>query len=197
MIDNPILRWAVTAALAVAVALCGTGLLQHRRRTTDRVGHFLHVLMAAAMIDMAWPLAMNVPPTAGAATFAAFALWYAAVTGRHLLRRVDGLYHVMMMAAMSWMYAVMSPDIVGRRGSRMAMAHGTMDGQMSTTSFPDWAIAVNWACTIGFASATAWVLLRYVHLRHGSACTRRTTSAGAVCQVLMAMSMTVMFAVLA
>lgn len=130
MIADPQLRWVVTAALVAAVLLCGVGLLRHRGGVIGGVGHGMHVLMALAMIDMAWPSAMVVPLGAGVVIFAAFTVWYVVVTATRHYRPVNGIYHVAMMAAMSWMYAVMSDDIVGRSGGGMQMHHGGTGGDM-------------------------------------------------------------------
>ncbi len=131
MIADPQLRWVVTAALAAAAVLCGIGLVRHRGGAIGAVGHGIHVLMAVAMIDMAWPSAMVLPLPAGVVVFAAFTVFYVVATVARHYRPVNGLYHVAMMAAMSWMYAVMSADIVGRSVARWSW----------TTAHP----AVTWA----------------------------------------------------
>lgn len=222
MIADPQLRWVVTAALAAAAVLCGIGLVRHRGGAIGAVGHGIHVLMAVAMIDMAWPSAMVLPLPAGVVVFAAFTVFYVVATVARHYRPVNGLYHVAMMAAMSWMYAVMSDDIVSRSGGAMVMDHSTSGGdmggmQMSAFSsplsprhvhggggmggmsmadgLPGWAIALDWICVVVFAAATIWWLVRYFEARRRSGALAGDP-AGALCQVLMAGSMSAMFAVM-
>lgn len=90
-----------------------------------RTGYFLHLVMSAAMIAMAWPAGMAAVPLAPAAVFfTVVAGWFgylfaARNTGRLRRSQLDGhppwhqLAHGVMMLTMAWMYAAMMPELAG------------------------------------------------------------------------------------
>lgn len=90
-----------------------------------RAGYFLHLVMSAAMIAMAWPAGMAAVPLLPATIFfTVVALWFGylfAARNSGQLRRsqLDGhppwhqLAHGVMMLTMAWMYAAMMPELAG------------------------------------------------------------------------------------
>jgi len=213
MISDPQLRWVLTIGLAMAIGMCAVAPLRHRGNLYSLVSHVIHIAMALAMIDMVWPSAMYLPLTTGWIVFAIFGVWYLMITATRRYPAVIGGYHVVMMAAMAWMYIVMDDSIVHRSsGGNHSGGNGSMSGMSSmpgmdmsgggghsmsmTAGLPTWAQGIDVACSIVFAAGGVWWLLRYFDVR------RRpvddgvlgTDSAGALCQVLMAAAMAAMFA---
>ncbi|WP_018180676.1 DUF5134 domain-containing protein [Jongsikchunia kroppenstedtii] len=213
MISDPQLRWVLTVGLVAAIALCAVNPLRHRHNLVAVVSHVIHIAMALAMIDMVWPSAMYLPLTVGWIAFVAFGVWYLVITVFRHYPPLTGGYHVVMMAAMAWMYIVMDSDIVHRSSSGshggasdsmsgvssmpgMDMSGGGGHSMSMSAGLPGWAQGIDVACAIVFTAAGLWWLLRYFEVRR-----RRigegvlaTDSAGALCQVLMAAAMAAMFA---
>jgi hypothetical protein len=214
MIDDPQLRSLVTTALVGALLLCTLNVVVHRRQAISAVSNGLHIVMILAMLDMVWPSAMLVPPTGAVLVFAMCAAWYLIVTLRGGYRPMTGGYHVAMMAAMSWMYVVMSENLIPRKPGAMSAAmtaaepsalasapHGAAHGvsadmPMGTADgVPAWAMVVNWTCVGVFAAAAVWWIVRSAHtLRRGMTSVMHRSS-GPTSQVLMAAAMSATFAV--
>ena len=70
----------------------------------------LHIVMSAAMLVMAWPMGARLPTVGPMVFFMLAAAWYVAMVILADARpgRVANVYHVFMMSAMAWMYAVMN-----------------------------------------------------------------------------------------
>lgn len=139
--------------------------------------------------------------------------------------RVAAVYHAAMMAAMAWMYAVMNGDVLPGAGSvssgalaagpvgssPLILAHdhgdmgdmGGMDmpgmggGHMSHSSGPAYVAPVNWILAVGFALAAAyWLYLYFDRRRQPGASDDVLSFAGDLCQVFMALGMSLMFFVM-
>ncbi|AJE44042.1 DUF5134 domain-containing protein [Streptomyces nodosus] len=115
MINAIGLRWILTALFIVpalhALWLTATS----GRAPTNRVGHALHAVMGILMVAMAWPWGMDLPAGPGIVVFSAGALWFTAAaavrswaSGAHAAALPAALPHIVMMAAMAWMSAVMN-----------------------------------------------------------------------------------------
>lgn len=155
-----------------ALAVVGLQLPDVRRRQGHRsqVNAVLHIVMAAGSAVMAWPAAPRVPAWAGAGTFAAAALWYvyliAAPARGQRPPEVEGhhrgallWYHVGMMAAMAWMYAVMPLSMASATPATAMAAMGARAGEAAAmgggapAGMSGWPLTVSWACVLLFVGA--------------------------------------------
>ncbi|MCV7228459.1 DUF5134 domain-containing protein [Mycolicibacterium komossense] len=214
MIADLTLRWVVTILFALSFAECLYALAAGHRKWTHAVGHALHLVMAAAMIVMAWPIGMELPNRPPMAFFLLATLWFggmAALGSPGPVERLGNEYHAVMMGAMAWMYAVMDGALLpgGTDGSPggdvpsasmpgmpgMAMPSATTSGHPAE---PQWITAVNWMVTVGFAIAAVWWLYRYVVQRRkdSTADCGLLAHAGTLCQSFMAAGMAIMFGVM-
>ncbi|GAA1458102.1 DUF5134 domain-containing protein [Williamsia maris] len=215
MITDLTLRWVVTVLFAASVAECGYSLTRHRHSRRSTVGHWLHLIMAVAMIVMAWPFGMDVPNIPPMVFFTVATLWFLASTvslRAHRGAALTGVYHAAMMGAMAWMYAVMDgtflPGTTPMTAMSMAsasgentsmtgmdMSSGSHAGHMSTTG---WVAGVDTALVIGFGAAALWWLYRYLAARQADSRgqTRLIDHAGTLCQAFMAAGMSIMFSVM-
>ncbi|MEH0430354.1 DUF5134 domain-containing protein [Streptomyces stelliscabiei] len=110
------LRWIFTLVFALTTAYGIQRAVRPGAAPTDRVDHALHAVMGLSMIAMVWPWGMDVPVLPQVVVFAAGAVWFvgsapfradgASRPGRWL----GTLFHVVMMAGMAWMVAVMDSD---------------------------------------------------------------------------------------
>lgn len=209
MIDDPALRWIVTALFAASFAGYGCILAAQRNRWTCTVNHLLHLAMSAAMIVMAWPIGMGLPTIGPMVFFLLAAGWFVLAPGRVFSGAADRLinsYHAMKMTAMAWMYAVMSGHLPGQpchasghsgHGSAgMQMAGMDMSGPQThwATTGPGWITMVNSIATVGFAAAALCWSYRYVVERRAGAV--QLAGLGPLCQALMAAGAALMFGVL-
>jgi hypothetical protein len=218
VIDNLILR-LVVALLFVATSAGLVYLIgSDRHRWTAMAGHALHIVMSAAMLTMAWPAGARLPTVGPMMFFALAAAWFVAMAILADARpgRVANVYHVLMMSAMAWMYAVMNGRILpgqskasaaGHAGSGMNMPDMAMPGmkmpQANTVTagptapaYPTWITVIDWIWTVGFALAAAvWlyfvVAQRYKGENHGTYALVRPA-----CQAMMAAGMATVFAVM-
>lgn len=131
MIDTPVLRWLLTLLFAATALWCARVMLLPAIRMTARVDAAWHVLMGAAMVAMAWPWGMGVPTTPQTVLFVLACAWFLGRTafgaghdhgGAHSARRVSGVHHAAMMAAMAWMVASM-PSLMGGHGTDAGGGH--------------------------------------------------------------------------
>jgi len=217
VIDNLGLRWIVTLLFALSIAglvhLCVTA----RHRWTGLVGHLLHIVMSAAMLVMAWPAGARLPTVGPMVFFLLAAVWFAGMVSLAETRagQVVNVYHVLMMSAMAWMYAVMNGGILpgqspagagGRGGSapNMFMPDMTMPGMNmpaankapTTPGYPAWITVLDWISTIGFTLGAAVWLCLSVAARRKRDDRRTATFVAAVCQAMMAAGMAIIFAVM-
>lgn len=178
-------RWIVTIIFGVSIALIAYSLVPQNDRWIRIVNHVLHLVMSAAMISMAWPIGRNLPTVGPMIVFLLAAVWFIHLATRAncaTRRRLTNCYNAVMMAAMSWMYAVMNNHLPGQTGDHspnhamsgpLAMTASTeMPTQQMSPTTPEigWITTVNWIATLGFAVAAVYWLCRYVaehrtHLR--------------------------------
>ena len=210
MIQDIVLRWIVTALFVLSAAECLLEIAGGRRAGTRAVGILLHFIMSVAMVVMAWPWGATLPTTGPLVFFLLAAVWFVAAGVTDAGHRVVNGYHALMMAAMSWMYAVMNGDLLpGRGGTSHGMPDSNMPGMdmpgmdmagtdtsSSASGYPAWMGAINWLFTIGFAIAALWWVYRYFALRKAEPTEPWHRFLGAARQALMAAGMAIMFAVL-
>ena len=154
MIDNLALRWVVTILFAISAALTVYAMVRQPLRWPAYVGHVLHLIMAIAMIVMAWPFSMSWPTTGPMIFFIVAAIWFLATLAfpssvlaepecgcgdvctcgancgcvpatDSVFGRSVAVYHAVMMGAMAWMYAVMNGSLLP--GSTSASASGAVE----------------------------------------------------------------------
>ena len=174
MIDDPALRWTVSALFAAGAAGYLYLLAVRPGRWPYPIRHLPHLVMPIAMIAMAWP-AGGALPTVGPMLFflvaaAGFAIALTRPGAAVADRLTDG-YHAAKMLAMVWMYAVMT----AATGAAPGHAHHPAP----------WTAAVNTLAAAGFAAALWW-LGRYVTARR----------IAPLSQALMACGAAIMFAVM-
>lgn len=210
VIDDLALRWTVTILFAASIA----GYLYILGAQDDRwictIEHLVHLAMSAAMIVMAWPVAMNLPKTEPMVFFLLAAAWFMVVTARissSITGRLTNGYYGLTMAAAAWMYAIMGGGLLSRtsHSADCALADSpdmqmpgmdTSAPQMSTSATePEWITTLNWIATAGFAIAALSWLYRYVahHTTTAVPATGYLSHLGALCQALMADGMAIMF----
>ncbi len=172
------LRWIITILFGVSIATYVYNLLAQHGRWTSTVNHLLHLAMSAAMILMAWGVEMKLPAAGPMLFFLAAGVWFAGAAGRMSTatgERLTNGYYAVMMAAMAWMFAVMSGGLPGQAGhsssdhAQSAALALDMSGtempahQMSPTEPADqWIGAVNWIATLGFTVVALYWVCRYL-----------------------------------
>lgn len=205
MIEDLLLRWAVTALFVISAAECAYAMFHCRRSWPQLVSHALHFAMAVAMAVMAWPSGAALPTVAPMVFFLLAAGWFAARTLIADGHRVVNAYHTAMMVAMAWMYAVMGGTLLPRPadGGGAGMGHGGHHGghsmagaDTSAASAPPFIDGLNWLWTVGFAVAAIWWLYLYFSRRRAEPTLPASRFFGTACQALMAAGMSIMFAVM-
>ena len=193
MITSLGLRWGLTALFAVCVGLytrqaIGAGGWQ------SRLGWSLHVLMAIAMIAMAWPLGMSVPMLLYVLVFTAAALYfvYLGLFGPHLNH---AFYHAVMMGAMVVMAVVMQSGTMpgmtltstsAMAGHDMSMASAAATDAGSHLVSPPWLSVLCGLAATGFLGVALWSLVVLIQGPHRP-----------YANLLMSLGMGVAFAVMA
>lgn len=203
MIHDPILRGLVIVLFVLSAAECGWAIITGRPPWTVVVSHGLHLVMAVAMVAMALPWGAELPTTGPALFFVLAAGWFvtlAVVAGRTAPQRMVYGYHVLMMAATAWMYALMDGQLLsGRSPERQPTEAGASMPDMDMASMnmpassgsPSWLSAVSWVGVVSFTVAVVYWACRYVMaLRHAST---RLRSLGALGQTMMATGMAILF----
>ena len=120
MIHHLALRWLVIGLFVLSAAVFGLVVVTKRRPWTSVVSHSLHVVMAVAMVVMAWPWSTQLPTTGPAVFFLLAAVWFvtlAVVEARTTALRALSGYHALMMLATAWMYAIMNGHLLPVRSS--------------------------------------------------------------------------------
>jgi Domain of unknown function (DUF5134) len=208
VIHDLFLRWIVTAFFVISATEYVYGIAAGRHSWTGFVGNSLHALMAIAMAVMAWPRGADLPATGPLLFFLLASVWFIALTlGRPGHRRAN-VYHAVMMAAMAWMYAVMSGGVLPASSDAASAGghHGSsaMPGMNMSVTFaapdatgtPPVITGLNWFFTIGFAVAGAcWLLWLFVR-RGTEPFPSSRVQFGIAAQVMMAAGMAIMFAVM-
>jgi hypothetical protein len=165
VVSDVALRWALTGVFLASIALYARQAVGAGSRQ-QRFGWWLHVLMAAAMIAMAWPAGMSIPTLLYVLVFTAAALYfvYFAVFGPRLDHTA---YHAVMMAAMVAMAVVMPAAAMPTISSAAAMgsdAHMSMAGMASghaggAWAPPAWVSVTCGLATAGFLGAALWLFI--------------------------------------
>lgn len=209
MIGDLALRWTVTVLFAASFAGHLYGLVAQRERWICTIERLLHIVMCAAMVVMAWPVGMGLPTLGPMAFFLAAVVWFVLVAA-HVFSGDDGRlingYHAIMMAAVAWLYAVMTGGPLGPRGSSPGhtmssspdMKMPGLDISATETAEPGWITTLNWIAAVGFACAAVYWLYRYFAHRkaNGVPHTARFGDWGTLCHVFMASGMAIMFGVM-
>lgn len=150
MTSDPVVQWALTGVFA---ALSGYSLwrLVTARQILVVVGHLFHLGMNLVMVAMAWPWWDRLPALPQLAFFVAAAVFFAAAAGWHA---VDALprgatpggrpaghhqgvralaVHAVMMLAMVWAVAAMSPALLSPGASQASSGpgHARHDGHVA------------------------------------------------------------------
>lgn len=147
MITSLALRWALTILFVVCTGLYGRQAIG-ARAWPPRLAWWLHVLMAVAMIAMAWPAGMGIPTLLYVPVFTVGALYfvYLGVFGPAVNH---SFYHAVMMAAMVAMAVVMPSAMSGMSAT---------PGVPGMSAMPDMPMAgAGVAHAAGSAAPPAWV----------------------------------------
>ncbi len=217
MIADIWLRLFVTGLFLLSAAQCGYALVTARENRTwvDQTSRVLHLLMAVAMLVMAWPAGMAVPNRPPMALFLLAAGWFVVVLLVRAGHRVADGYHAVMMLAMAWMYAVMDGRLLPAQCARTAAdaseaassmpsmpgmdmsgaaAHSGPTGGCGHPS--EWVGVVNWAITAVFGIAAVWWAIRYFGVRQQRPDVPAQLWFAIACQAIAAAGMAIMFAVM-
>lgn len=174
MIGEAPLRWAITLLFTVSVAMYAYLVVAQRGRWTGRLTHVLHLAMSVAMVLMVWRVGLDLPAIGPTLFFLLAGVWFVGVAvwaSSASRQRLKTCYYAAMMAAMAWMYALMSGAVPGvsahlhsQPGSVMDMpgmrppAHDTTP---PTTGF-SWVCAANWIGVAAFAAVALYWSYRFV-----------------------------------
>lgn len=206
LIDGLALPLTVTVLFGASLAAHLYTLVAQHGPWICRVERLLHSVMCAAMVVMAWPLGMELPPLGPIIFFLAVAIWFLLVAAHAFSGTAERLingYHAIMMAAVAWLYAAMSGGLPGQPGHlpdhTMSRAPGMqmpgMDISMPQTAEPRWITTINWIATVGYAGAAVYWLYRYFGQRKTNPVldSDRLVQFGPPCQAFMASGMAIMF----
>lgn len=206
MIDGIVLPLTVTVLFGASFAAHVYILVAQHGPWICTVERLLHSVMCAAMVVMAWPVGMELPPLGPIIFFLAAAVWFVLVAA-HVFSspaaRLTNGYHAIMMAAVAWLYAVMGGGLPGRprhspdhtMSSSLGMQMPGMDMSVPETAQPGWITTLNWIATVGYACAAVYWLYRYFaqHKTNPVLHTDRLAELGPPCQAFMASGMAIMF----
>lgn len=204
MVADLTLRWIVTVLFIAGAAASVYAVVVGHRTPRIVVGQGLHVVMAAAMVVMAWPQGAGLPTLAPMVFFLLATAWFVAVAVIDPDHWASSIYHAVMMLAMAWMYAVMNGRILpGQAHSESSGGHhhhgaGATDMPAmdhGSAGTPPYIEAVNWFAAVGFGLAAVWWLYRYIVRRRSLPATPADSCLGELGQALMAAGMSIMFAV--
>jgi len=199
LIYDVTLRWVVTALFVLSAAACVRAMVVDRQLVSNVVSHTVHIIMAIAMVVMAWPRGADLPARAPMIFFLAVSLWFAVETVRSGSHRVVRAYNMMLMLATSWMYAAMGGlNLVtsSASDSMAAMPGMTMSQTPDVSESMNWVGPLNWVCTIGFVVAAMFWLYRVIAARIEAVADTAHQTAGLLCQLAMAAGMAIMFGVM-
>ncbi|OHV01319.1 DUF5134 domain-containing protein [Mycobacterium talmoniae] len=202
MTGDLVVRWIVTVLLGVSIAGYLYVLGADRSRWPSAVNHVLHLVMAVAMVVMAWPIGEHLPVVAPMAFFLLAAAWFVVAGSRGCgggPDRVTNGYYAAMMVAMAWMYAVMHGGPLDQTGHPAHHPHAEMSGTAmsataGTASASGWIAVVNTIASVGFAAATVWWVYRCFAARSTATCSAPVARVELLSQALMAASIALMLA---
>lgn len=174
MLGEPALRWAVTVLFGVSVAMYAYLAVAQHDRWTSQLTHLLHLTMSVAMVLMVWRVGLELPAIGPTLFFLLAGVWFvgAAVWASSASRqRLKTCYYAAMMAAMAWMYALMSgavPGVSTRPPSQPDSSVMDMPGMtppshdMSpATASSSWVTAANWIGVVAFAAVALYWAYRF------------------------------------
>lgn len=199
MIHDIVLRWVVIGLFGLTAAEYAVAVITKPRPWTSAVNHALHVVMALAMVAMAWPWGAELPTTGPAVFFLLAAIAFIAMAVFAVdTTALRGLYayHGLMMLATAWMFAIMNDHLMPAGSSTQpdmsmpGMDMGPTDMPASHES-PLWFSVVGWIGVVGFTAAAVFWTYRYVVDHHRKATPRR--SLGDLGQAMMAAGMAIFF----
>ncbi|MEZ0367385.1 DUF5134 domain-containing protein [Mycobacterium sp. pUA109] len=204
MTGDLVVRWIVTALLGVSIVGYLYVLGAERSRWPSAVNHVLHLIMAMAMIVMAWPAGEHLPVVAPMVFFLLAAAWFVVAGARGCGGRPDRVtngYYATMMVAMAWMYAVMHGGPLDQTGHPAHHPHAEMSGMAMSgsatagTAFASgWIAVVNATASVAFVAATVWWLYRCFAVRATASCSAPVARVELLSQALMAASIALMLA---
>jgi Domain of unknown function (DUF5134) len=210
MIDEFVLPLVITAVFCIGIAGCLYVLVAQHGPRRYTLNNLLHVVMAVAMIVMAWSGGTHLPTTEPMVFFLLAAIWFVAVavTGASGVgERLTNGYHAVMMTAMAWMFAVIHNGPSASfdhshhhdvRASGMHTSSGIDASSMELSpkaNEPAWITTINWTATLGFAIAAVYWLCRFFVERRTSPASHETVLARRelLCQACMAAGAAIMF----
>lgn len=209
VIDGLALPWTLTVLFGASFAAHVYALVAQHGPWIRNVERLLHSVMCAAMVVMAWPVGMELPPLAPIVFFLAAATWFVLVAAHVFSGAAAPLtngYHAVMMAAVAWLYAAMAGSLPGQAGhspdhtmsSSPGMQMPGMDVSVPETTQPGWITTINWIAAVGYAAAAVYWLYRYFAPRKTNSGPRTVHLAalGPPCQAFMASGMAIMFGVM-
>lgn len=190
MIGELPLRCVVTVLFGASIAMYAYHIVAQRVRWSYRINHLLHLVMSIGMVSMVWRVGLGLPAMGPMLFFLLAGVWFAgAAMGKSSAsrQRLKTWYYAAMMAAMAWMYAVMSGGVPGTHShvhspsdsAAMAMpGMGLPSHRMSPmTTGISWIAVANWVGAASFAAVALYWSYRFVGERR---VTRPPTATGLV-----------------
>lgn len=175
MIGEPALRWTVTVLFGVSVAMYAYLAVAQHDRWTGRITHLLHLTMSVLMILMVWRVGLDLPAIGPTLFFLLSCVWFVGVAVRASSashQRLKTCYYAVTMAAMAWMYALMSgavPAVSTHVHPQPDSAVMDMPGmklpshEMSPAAAGfSWVAAANWTGVAAFAAVALYWAYRIV-----------------------------------
>ncbi len=174
MIGEIPLRCAVTVLFGTSIAMYAYHVVAQRVQWTYRVNHLLHLVMSIGMVSMVWRIGLGLPAIGPMLFFLLAGVWFAGVavgTSSASPQRLKTWYYAAMMAAMAWMYAVMSGGVPGTHSHvHSSPDSGVMDmpgmelpsHRMPATTGVSWIAVANWVGAVSFAAVALYWFYRFV-----------------------------------
>lgn len=192
MVADPIMRWAFTLVFLSLAGYSAYRIPHDRARPAQAVGHALHIAMAVDMAAMAWPWWGMVPAVPQIVFFTTAAAWFGVLLMLQLARTVPRwamgghgpghqLAHVVMMLAMVWMVAVMTP--AGQNSSDSGHGHSALTG---------WAALSGVTATAALLVAGVILLVEFLECIRGIRRTRREHTGSVASGAVMSLGMSAM-----
>lgn len=205
MVTDPRAQWAFTVVFAAVAIYSLYRVFADRSRPTQAVGQGLHLLMAADMVAMSWDWWTVIPVSLQIAVFAAGTAWFLVLLvlqlRRVITRRMLGghgpwhqVAHAVMMLAMVWMVAAMSPMVSsstsGESGTPMPASghsHSGLTGSDAATGI---------AVTVALLVTAVVLVVEFVDCIRGPARTWRGHTGDVASGAVMSFGMAAMIALM-